>query len=401
MLSSFLIVHQDRIIQRCKMTVAARNVTNLNIGDMDVGIQTFFNQLVLTLQAGRTPERPDGVPTERLSAPPGGVKPFMSIMGESAAKHGRALLRAGFSVDRVIHGYGDLCQAITELAFEREYEISPDDFQVLNSCLDNAIADSVTEYSYHHDARIRDEGSAELNIRLGMLAHELRNLIHTASLSLAAVKTGKVAVGGATGEMLERSLVGMRTLVDRSLADVRVRVGLSSVFSVLIPLDGFIAETQLTACLEAELRQCDFRVLPVDPALAIDVDHDLLLSATSNLLQNAFKYSKAPRSVSLKGYASGDRVLIEVADSCGGLPPRAAESLFKPFSQHGSDRSGLGLGLSISERSVHANAGTLSVRNEPGCGCIFTISLPRREWPPVVPSQVRSGAASGARDETP
>ena len=44
-------------------------------------------------------------------------------------------------------------------------------------------------------------------------------------------------------------------------------------------------------------------------------------------------------------------------------------------------RSGLGLGLFIARRSVEADAGTLSVRDVPGTGCVFTISLPRYPWP--------------------
>jgi hypothetical protein len=47
--------------------------------------------------------------------------------------------------------------------------------------------------------------------------------------------------------------------------------------------------------------------------------------------------------------------------------------MFTPFAQHGEDRSGLGLGLFIARRSVEADAGTLSVRDVPGTGCVFTI----------------------------
>jgi signal transduction histidine kinase len=72
-----------------------------------------------------------------------------------------------------------------------------------------------------------------------------------------------------------------------------------------------------------------------------------------------------------------DRILIDVKDHCGGLPPGNAERMFLPFTQNGEDRTGLGLGLSIARRSVEANNGTLSVRDVPGTGCVFTISLPR------------------------
>ena len=78
----------------------------------------------------------------------------------------------------------------------------------------------------------------------------------------------------------------------------------------------------------------------------------------------------------LRAHTREGRVLIEVEDECGGLPPGKAEELFRPFEQRSSDRSGLGLGLAISMQSVEANGGELSVRDLPGKGCVFTISLP-------------------------
>ena len=97
----------------------------------------------------------------------------------------------------------------------------------------------------------------------------------------------------------------------------------------------------------------------------------------ANLLQNAFKFTRTGGHVSLKSFSSADRVLIEVEDECGGLPPGDAEDLFQLFEQRGGDRSGLGLGLGISRRGVEANGGKLYVRNLPGKGCVFTIDLPK------------------------
>jgi C4-dicarboxylate-specific signal transduction histidine kinase len=69
------------------------------------------------------------------------------------------------------------------------------------------------------------------------------------------------------------------------------------------------------------------------------------------------------------------RILIDVEDGCGGLPE--ADDVFRPFGERrGSDRSGLGLGLSISRRAVAANGGEIRALNLPGKGCIFTIDLP-------------------------
>jgi len=69
--------------------------------------------------------------------------------------------------------------------------------------------------------------------------------------------------------------------------------------------------------------------------------------------------------------------LIVVRDHCGGLPAENAEKMFSPFTQRGDDRSGLGLGLSIARQSISRNGGQLSVKDFPGVGCAFTMSLPR------------------------
>lgn len=145
----------------------------------------------------------------------------------------------------------------------------------------------------------------------------------------------------------------------------------------LFSVAAFLDELKLSASLEADVRGCKLNVSDVDPLLALDVDRDLLLAAAGNLLQNAFKFSHSHSEVTLNAYAAADRVLIDVEDQCGGLPPGDAEKMFLPFTQGAEDRSGLGLGLSISRRSIEANGGVLSVRNVPGTGCVFTIDLPR------------------------
>ena len=111
--------------------------------------------------------------------------------------------------------------------------------------------------------------------------------------------------------------------------------------------------------------------------MTLEGDRQILAAAVGNLLQNAFKFSRAHGHVSLAITATVDRVLIDVEDECGGLPPGKAEELFLPYQQRSADRTGLGLGLTISRKGVEANGGVLRVRDLPGRGCVFTIDLPR------------------------
>ena len=112
--------------------------------------------------------------------------------------------------------------------------------------------------------------------------------------------------------------------------------------------------------------------------MRVRADEQLLHSAVSNLLHNAFKFTRKHGQVSLKSFATGGHVFIEIGDECGGLPEGKAQAFFAPFEQHGANRTGLGLGLSISRRAVEAMGGALRVRDLPGEGCVFTIDLPRQ-----------------------
>lgn len=95
--------------------------------------------------------------SRQISGPSGGGTNLLYEMGVTAAQHGRELLQHGFTIDQVVHDYGDLCQAITDLAFVHETSVSIDEFRTLNRCLDNAIADAVTAFSYQRDRLVKDK----------------------------------------------------------------------------------------------------------------------------------------------------------------------------------------------------------------------------------------------------
>ena len=373
MMHAFLSNNRIELIERCRVKVAERPARAATVQQLQTGVPLFLDQLIRTLRIEQTAQP---MASRKISGPSGGA-PALSEIGVTAARHGKELLGLGFTVDQVVHDYGDLCQAITDLAHERDAPFQIDEFRTLNRCLDNAIAEAVTEFSYQRDFAVADKQAVEMNERLGFLAHELRNFLGTATLAFTAAKVGNFNLAGATGSVLERSLVGLRNVIDRTLAEVRITAG-PAVQQRVFSAAQFVTEVRHSAALEAEIHGCIFTVSPVDALLAIQGDWDLLFSAVGNLLQNAFKFTHPHTQVTLNVYAVADRILIDVKDNCGGLPPGTAESMFLPFVQMSGDRSGLGLGLSIARRSIEANDGELTVRDVPRVGCIFTISLPRR-----------------------
>jgi hypothetical protein len=139
-------------------------------------------------------------------------------ISKTATKHGHDLLRQGFTASQVVHGYGDVCQAITELALEENAPISTDDFRMLNRCLDDAIAAAVTEYG-----RKREEsngGTATSEALLEITALNLQNSLYCATSAFDALKAGQIGVAGSTGKVLDRSLSVAQDLIGRVLAEL-------------------------------------------------------------------------------------------------------------------------------------------------------------------------------------
>jgi hypothetical protein len=196
MLIEFVTIHRQEIISRCRTKTAQRGTPEGPKPGVDHGVPMFLDELIeeLRLRGSPNPE-----------------------IKKTATKHGRDLLHQGFSVSQVVHGYGDVCQAITELAVELDAPISSDDFRMLNRCLDDAIAAAVTEFGSERDQSIEEE-TADDTQRLGVLAHQCRTSIHTARGALDAIKSGRVGIAGSTGTVLDRSLVNADDLIERLVA---------------------------------------------------------------------------------------------------------------------------------------------------------------------------------------
>lgn len=353
MLHQFIAANRDDIIRRCREKVALRSIPPPTKAEIEHGVPVFLDQLAEALRLGL------------LSTPE---------IRKTAVKHGHDLLVQGFTVSQVVHDYGDVCQAITELAVELNAPISTEDFRMLNQYLDDAIAGAVTEYGRERDKSTLDGEAARGSERLGFLAHELRNLLNTALVAFEVLRSGNVGIGGSTATVLHRSLMGIRSLITRSLAEVRLTEGVQNPERFLVA--ELIEELTPGATLEAGAAGVTLLVMPVDDGVVIEGDRQVLASVVGNLLQNAFKFTRPRTTVTLRVVASAERVLIEVEDECGGLPGDV-DDLFRSFEQRSDDRSGLGLGLAFSRWGVEANNGRIQARTLPDKGCVFTVDLPR------------------------
>jgi hypothetical protein len=145
MLHQFLTSHRNELIQRCRGK-AAKRASRIPSTDNN-GVPLLLQQIVNTLC--REQSTPDSSEPEATPVP--------TAIGRTAALHGAELLRNGYTVDQVVHEYGDVCQAVTELAGEENVPVTIGEFHTLNRCLDDAIADAVTAYTRSNDSVAANE----------------------------------------------------------------------------------------------------------------------------------------------------------------------------------------------------------------------------------------------------
>ena len=206
MLHVLLTANRDELLRRCRAKAAKRFAPAGLPDAIDRGLPLFLQQLIDTLQQEQLTK------FRYISEPE--PAPANSQIGRSAALHGAELLRLGYSVDQVVHDYGDVCQSATELAVEQKKVIGADEFRTLNRCLDNAIADAVVAHGngrqtyYDHELLAQQE-------RLDSFADEQQRLVDIAIQSYAAIKTGNIGVTGATGALLVHTLLELRSLAGR------------------------------------------------------------------------------------------------------------------------------------------------------------------------------------------
>ena len=165
MLQEFLTVHHVKLIDHCHMLATARGPPRLPSDEMRYGVPMFFMQVIDALRVELAP----GLTEDRVEAAGGRTEmPHVTALSKAATEHGRKLFERGYTFDQVVHVYGDVCQAVTELANDRDAPIAAREFKIFNHCLDGAIAAAVTELArrrYHlawessksaMDARLRD-----------------------------------------------------------------------------------------------------------------------------------------------------------------------------------------------------------------------------------------------------
>jgi len=228
------------------------------------------------------------------------------------------------------------------------------------------------------------EASRQKDVFMAMLAHELRNPlapIVSAAQLMTMRSAGDEQLTRAAAIVTRQSLQLTR-LVDDLLDASRIRSGKLTLEIMSSDLRDVIASALETSAPMIEKSDVTFTVqLPAQPVPVL-VDTTRIAQCVSNILNNAFKFTKAPAEVSLIASIRSDNMAsISVTDTGSGISSDMLPRLFEMFAQEERNanvgNSGLGIGLALTNELVLRHGGRVTAHSDgPGKGACFEILLP-------------------------
>ncbi|MDQ3365303.1 MAG: HAMP domain-containing histidine kinase [Myxococcota bacterium] len=287
-----------------------------------------------------------------------------------AEEHGHQRLVLGVHIDEVVREYGQFFESILEVATTERVTFSMASIAELQRCLNVGAASAATRFAKESEAA-RQRRDFE---HFAFLAHEIRNPLSSVRLAWDAMCLEDTRPPSRAAEVLSRNLKRLAELIDHSLVDIKLRQGADDeLVREPVPLRELLDDVRDEVAADASGKQV---TVTIDACPTVDGDHRLLRSALTNLVRNAIKFSTAGGAVNVRCRRREGRVLIEVADTCGGIDPSKIEGVFEAFGQAHKNRSRFGLGLAIAKEAIEAHGGTISVHNAPPVGCVFLVDLP-------------------------
>ena len=212
------------------------------------------------------------------------------------------------------------------------------------------------------------------------LSHELKTPIGgIAALGDTMVDETDPVVMKQLAERIVRESFRMAGIVNDLLDLSRIEFGRSSEWE-RIEMNGVIKEVVALSQDNARRHKVE---LVTSGNFAADVfgDRSQLVSAFSNLVENAVKYSDEDRLVKIIGDVRVDDLTVAIVDQGLGIAPKDHERIFERFYRVDRARSrstgGTGLGLSIVRHVVDNHGGKIELKSNEGEGATFTVVLPR------------------------
>ena len=220
------------------------------------------------------------------------------------------------------------------------------------------------------------ERLAQLGGAVARISHDLRNILTTAQLFADRMEASQDPQVKRAAPKLVGAITRAVSLCEATLAFGKAeepppRLGLVQ----LAPIVADVIESERLASGDAPVSYAE----DVPTGLTLRADAEQLHRVLANLVRNARQAIVAKGEegeICVAAFEDGEGWSITVTDTGPGLPPKAKEHLFRPFSA-GSRKGGTGLGLAIAEDLVKGHGGTLTLSRTGPEGTVFTIFLPK------------------------
>ena len=215
------------------------------------------------------------------------------------------------------------------------------------------------------------------------VSHELKTPLSLLSLFAEILELGRVKSEEKKREyygIIRHESLRLNKMIDNILDFSKIEAGRKTyVFA-----DADIAEMieQVLSSYRYQIMNSGFDVQTnIQPDLPpVSIDRDAMAQAISNLLDNAIKYSRDVKQLSITTERRGSNLSIEIADRGIGIPRAEQAKVFEKFYRVGNglvhDVKGSGLGLSLVQHIVEAHNGSIAVESDVDKGSRFTILLP-------------------------
>ncbi|WP_312933357.1 hybrid sensor histidine kinase/response regulator [Pseudomonas sp.] len=235
-----------------------------------------------------------------------------------------------------------------------------------------------TQADLQHAVRMRDDFmsivSHEVRTPLnGLILETQLRKMNLARGNLAAFSTDKLHL---MVERDERQINSLIRLVEDMLDVSRIRTGKLSIRPKVFDLCALLHNLVERFSAQAESLDTQIELSAACPMLG-EWDEFRIEQVLANLLSNALRYGDH-KTVHVRLHQDGDAACVQVQDQGIGISQPNQKRIFQQFervsAQHA--RSGLGLGLYISEQIVLAHGGRIEVDSEEGQGSTFSVFLP-------------------------
>jgi two-component system, OmpR family, sensor histidine kinase SenX3 len=212
------------------------------------------------------------------------------------------------------------------------------------------------------------------------VSHELKTPIGALSLLAETMAVGEDSpVNNQLADRVQREANRLGRIVD-DLLDLSLIEAQERPIREPVPVHVVLHEAGERVRGAADTVGIPLSVAPVATDLVVAGDRSQLVSAVTNLLDNAVKYSEPGEPVEVEATVAGGSICISVRDHGIGIPSRDLERIFERFYRVDRARSratgGTGLGLSIVRHVAQAHGGDVTVVSTEGEGSTFLLRVP-------------------------